>query len=91
MDVRMERYKLSNPLYHHSFQKPCTRLEDHDQLSKTYLYSLLEKSQLDLSALVYHHILKLAQPRAGFARCEGIQSVHLVKVLYRSQHPKLIR
>ncbi len=55
MGVRMERYKLSNPLDHNSFQKPCTYPEETvTNYPKRIFIPLLEKRQLNLSALVDH-------------------------------------
>lgn len=48
----------------------------------------LAMDQLNLSAQVYHRILKLARTIADLAECEEIQSVHLAEVL--QCRPKLL-
>jgi magnesium chelatase family protein len=44
-------------------------------------------TQLNLSARVYHRILKLARTIADLGGSEEIQSVHLAEALHASQSP----
>ncbi len=54
-----------------------------DETSESLISAVI--SQLQLSARVYHRILKLARPIADLARSDAIQSVHLAEALHASQ------